>query len=177
MFQAAVEARLGTSLPGHCSRTSPSTCSKEKRVINSPVMKGKSLAFMLALAVGLPAFIVYNIFFQSPAPQFGPIKGFDQYKQAIEGINSPDYQVLGVIDEGALVRVNILSASPSNDPLETRIQTTNALYDVQSRIGREISVAVWNYRSAEAEPSSLLGMAFYHALAEQLTYKTPDDFK
>ncbi len=143
-------------------------------------MKGKSFVLMLLIAVGLPAFIFYNIFLQTPdgpAPRFGPIEGFDRYKQAIEGIESPHYQVLSVIDEGALVRVNILSGSPSPDQLENRIQTTNALYDVQSRIGKELSLSVWNYTSPDAEDSSLLGMAFYHALAEQTTYKTADELR
>lgn len=140
-------------------------------------MKTKPLLVMLAIGVGLPAFIIYNIFFQTPAPRFGPIEGFDQYKQSIEQIASPDYRVLGVIDEGAVLRVNILSIQPAADDLERRIQTTNALYDVQSRIGKDISVSVWNFSSAEAERSSLLGMAFYHALAEQTTYKTPEDLR
>ncbi len=138
-------------------------------------MKSKSFFIMLILGVGIPAIIIYNIFFQTPPATYGSIEGFAEYERQILSLNSTDYEVLSVIDEGALVRVNIRANNPASDRLDARIQTTNALYDVQSLLGKELSVSVWNYTAGDASRSSLQGMAFYHALSEQTTFKDPDE--
>lgn len=132
---------------------------------------------MLLLALGLPAFIIYNIFLYNPAPSFKATPGFEKYQSQILNFQSRDYEVIGVIDEGGQVRVNVALANPTEDPLETRIQATNALYDMQSLLGRELSVSVWTYRSREARPSDLQGMAFFRALTEQQGYKSAEELR
>ncbi len=140
-------------------------------------MKGKSFVIMLAFAVGLPAFILYNIFLHDSSPKADGTPGFEGYRTQIEGFQSPDYKVLGVIDEGGQIRVNAAVAEPGRDPLEVRIQTTNALYDMQSLLGRDISISVWTYRSTEARPDDLLGMAFFRSLTEQQGYKSAEELR
>ncbi len=141
-------------------------------------MKLKSGAIMLAIALGLPAIILYNIFFHDA----GPVKvvatpGFEEYKRQIESYSHPDNQILNVIDEGGQIRVNVLVKNPSQDRLDTRIQATNLLYDMQSLVGREISISVWTYRAEAARPGDLLGMAFFRSLTEQQGYKSAEELR
>ncbi len=132
---------------------------------------------MLAIALGLPAIILYNIFFHDSAPTVVATPGFDEYQRQIGTYSSPDNEVLGVIDEGGQIRVNVLVRNPSSDALDTRIQATNLLYDMQSLVGREISISVWTYRSEAARPGDLLGMAFFRSLTEQQGYKSAEELR
>ncbi len=140
-------------------------------------MKLKSGAIMLAIALGLPAIILYNIFFHNSAPAPVATPGFEEYKSQIESFSDPDNRVLAVIDEGGQIRVNVLVGQPSEDALDTRIQATNLLYDMQSLVGREISISVWTYRSQAARPGDLLGMAFFRSLTEQQGYKSAEELR
>jgi len=106
---------------------------------------------------------------------FGTIQGFADLKAALLQGDHDGYQVLEVINEGLVLRVNVAPEVVPEDRFQTRVQATNILYDVQTIAGKELSVSVWLYRSNQAEKSQLLGMAFYHALTEQVVFKTPEE--
>lgn len=110
---------------------------------------------------------------QSPN-EFGTVEGFQELKDILLRTHG-DYQVLDVIDEGRMLRVDITPEILPADRFETRIQATNILYDLQTHTGKDLSVSVWLYRSSRRQDADLLGMAFYHALTEQVVFKTPEE--
>ena len=130
---------------------------------------------VLAIAVGLPAFIFYSIYSGGPRPEMRPIANFENYQKDITRLSSDRYQVLGVIDQGGLLRVNVWFQNPLSSRSEVRIQALNTLYDVQSVVGRKLSASVWIYRAPAAERSALQGLAFFRALTGQTVFKHADD--
>ncbi len=138
-------------------------------------MSMKAVVLLLLIAIGLPLFIFYSIFFQSPAVPLEGLAGFEGYKTRILEMSPSAYEILSVADEGLAVRVDILILEPDPGPMGARIQATNALYDIQTVVGRDVSVAVWTYSTAPPSRSSLLGMAFFRALTEQQFFKSPSE--
>ncbi len=130
---------------------------------------------VLVIAVGLPALIFYSIFFGGPRPEMRPIANFENYQKDITRLSSDRYQVLGVIDQGGLLRVNVWFQNPLSSRSEVRIQALNTLYDVQSVVGRKLSASVWIYRAPIAERSALQGLAFFRALTGQTVFKHADE--
>ncbi len=130
---------------------------------------------VLAIAVGLPAFIFYSIFSGGPGPEMRPIANFENYQRNITRLSNDRYQVLGVIDEGASLRVNVWFQNSLSSRSEVRIQALNTLYDVQSVVGRKLSASVWIYRAPIAERSALQGLAFFRALTGQTVFKHADE--
>ena len=70
-------------------------------------MSARVILPVLVIAVGLPAFIFYSIFSGDPRPEMRPIANFENYQKDITRLSNDRYQVLGVIDEGGLLRVNV----------------------------------------------------------------------
>ncbi|MFQ5740696.1 MAG: hypothetical protein ACE5JX_16960 [Acidobacteriota bacterium] len=129
----------------------------------------------MIFAIGVPALVLYTLFYRGGEVQAPSIEGFSSYESEIMELRSDHYRVLGVEDEGGWLRVNVVLTSLPTDRLEARMQATNALYDVQSLVGRELSASIWAYSSDKIEKSNLKGMAFYHALTEQYNFKTADE--
>ncbi len=140
-------------------------------------MSAKVILTVVVLGIGLPAFIFYSIFLGGPAPEMKPTANFENHREAISNLRSPLYQVIGVVDEGGSIRVNVQLQNPSPERLEARIQALNTLYDVQSAVGQELSVSVWTYASPTAERSALQGLAFYRALTGRTIFRHPDDLR
>ncbi len=130
---------------------------------------------VLVIAVGLPAFIFYSIFSGDPSPEMRPIANFETYQRDITRLSNDRYQVLGVIDQEGLLRVNVWFENPLSSRAEVRIQALNTLYDVQSVVGRKLSASVWIYRAPVAERSALQGLAFFRALTGQTVFKHADE--
>lgn len=105
------------------------------------------------------------------------LPGFDSYRARILELRSSSFEILGVIDEGFAVRVNVRVFQPASDRLAARVQATNALYEIQGAVGKKVSAAVWTYVGEEARDGDLEGMAFYHALTEQYVFKTPEEVR
>ena len=138
-------------------------------------MSTKVILPVLAIGVGLPAFIFYSIFPGDPRPEMRPIPNFENYQKDITRLSNNRYQVLGVTDEGGLLRVNVWFQNPLSSRSEVRIQALNTLYDVQSVVGRKLSASVWIYRAPIAERSALQGLAFFRALTGQTMFKHADE--
>ncbi len=138
-------------------------------------MSAKVMLPVLAIGVGLPAFIFYSIFSGGPHPEMPPIANFENYQRDITRLSNDRYQVLGVIDEGSMLRVNVWFQNPLSSRSEVRIQALNTLYDIQSVAGRELSASVWMYRAPVAERSALQGLAFFRALTGQTVFKHADE--
>lgn len=130
---------------------------------------------VLLIAVSLPALIFYSIFFGGPRPEMKPIANFENYQREITRLSNSRYQVLGVIDEGGSLRVNVWFQDPPSGRLDVRIQTLNTLYDVQSIVGQELSASVWIYRAPAPERAALQGLAFFRALTGQTVFKHADE--
>ncbi len=130
---------------------------------------------VLAIGIGLPAFIFYSIFSSGPRPEMAPIANFESYRRDVTRLSNDRYQVLGVIDEGSLLRVNVWFRNPISSRPEVRVQALNTLYDVQSVVGRDVSASVWMYRSAAPQRSELQGLAFFRALTGQTVFKHADE--
>ena len=138
-------------------------------------MSARVILPVLVIAVGLPAFIFYSLFSGDPRPEMRPIANFENYQKDITRLSNDRYQVLGVIDEGGLLRVNVWFQNPLSSRSEVRIQALNTLYDVQSLVGRKLSASVWIYRAPVAERSALQGLAFFRALTGQTVFKHADE--
>ena len=138
-------------------------------------MSARAILSVLVIAVGLPALIFYSIFFTGPRPEMRPIVNFEHYQKEITRLSNNRYQVLGVSDEEGSLRVNVWFQNPPSGRSEVRIQTLNTLYDVQSIVGRELSVSVWIYRAPAAERAALQGLAFFRALTGQTVFKHADE--
>jgi len=134
------------------------------------------MILMMLLGLGLPALIMYSVFQQGePEKAFQPIPDFENLRSQILALGKSDYRVLSVADEDGWLRVNILLLEPSGERMETRIRTTNALYDVQSIAGRDLSVSVWSYRNRQLRKTDLEGLVFYSSVSEQLVFKTAEE--
>lgn len=140
-------------------------------------MSAKAFVPILILGIGLPAFIFYSVFFGGPSPEMRTTANFKNYQESISDLNNQRYEVLGVVDEGGSIRINVWFREPAADPVETRIQTLNTLYDVQSIVGPEVSVIVWIYSSPAVERSMLRSLAFYQAQTGRTVYRHPDDLR
>ena len=112
-------------------------------------------------------------------PEFGSVKGFENHQRRIlqRAESSSDYEVLGIIDEGRVVRVNVLLRGPDPDGVLARTEVTNVLLDLQTAVGHFVSISVWAYRQKPAVSDNLIGMVFYHAMTEETVYKTKEELK
>ena len=140
-------------------------------------MSARSVIPMLLFGLGLPAFILYSIFFSGIDPKLKPIAELDRYQSEISGLTNQTYQVLGVTDEGGSLRVNTWLRRPASGDRDIQMQTLNALYDVQTHTGQKLSVSVWMYRSSQIRRSDLLGLAFFRALTGQTVYKNASELQ
>ena len=138
-------------------------------------MSARAVLPVLVIAVGLPSLIFYSIFLGGDRPEMRPITHFENYQREITRLSNDRYQVLGVSDQGGSLRVNVWFRNPLSGRSEVRIQTLNTLYDVQSIVGRELSVSVWIYRAPAAERAALQGLAFFRALTGQTVFKHADE--
>ena len=132
---------------------------------------------LLILGIGLPAFIFYSVFFGGPSLEIRPIANFESHKRSISSLSNQRYEVLGVVDEGGVIRINVWFRDPARGRVEARIQALNTLYDVQSIVGQELSVSVRTYSSPTVEQSALHGLAFYQALTGRTVFKHPDELR
>ena len=93
----------------------------------------------------------------------------NRLEQQIKALPSSDFLVLKVSMEDRAIRVDILlSPIPASEQDIKRV-TLNALYSIQSRIGKEDHLAVWAYAEDRA---TALGMAFYSSISEQYLFKS-----
>ncbi len=135
------------------------------------------VAFMFALGIAIPGFIIYSIFFTNPVPEMPPLPGFASYQQDILAQPRPGYRVDEVLDESLVLRINAIVDEVPEDRLAARIQATNILYDVQSIVGKEVSVSVWTYRVLPASMENMIGLIYFHALTANQVFKTPDELQ
>lgn len=140
-------------------------------------MKATTVLIVLLVAVGFPAFVLYNIFHQSPETEFPAIADFAEIERQIRALSRPEYEVGEVLDEGGVLRVNVVVRQPATDELAARILATSALYDVQSIVGRELSVTIWSYQGSGRDLASLEGLMLFRALTDQQVFKTGDELR
>jgi hypothetical protein len=138
---------------------------------------GKLGVVLVALVlVGLLLFCTTSS--EDSPPSFGKLEGFDRYRDRITQWRDSEYQVLGVVDEGLMIRVNLMDSRRREEQSPAiRVRTLNALYRIQSLIGTDVSASVWLYRSRDARDTDLLGMGFYHALTETTVFKRPEEIQ
>lgn len=99
------------------------------------------------------------------------IPQFELRKDQIERIETKDYEIVEVQDEGGVIRVDVSLPSPvSGGELERT--TYNILHEIQAEIGMDDRLAVWTHHG---EDRQLMGMAFYSPLTETYHFKTADE--
>ena len=140
-------------------------------------MSAKAILPVLILGLGLPAFIFYTVFFGGPSPEMRPTANFESHRESISSLSNQRYEVLGVVDKGGSIRINVWFRDPDPGRVEARIQALNTLYDVQYIVGQELSVSVWTYASPTVERSALQGVAFYQALTGRTVFKQRDELR
>ena len=137
-------------------------------------MSARAILPILILGLGLPVLIFYSIFFGGPSPKMVPIPNFQKYQLAISQLQNDHYQVLGVFDEGASIRVNVWLRSSNHSVSESHLKAIDTLYDLQAIVGKDLSLSVWLYSSSRPIKSELKGLAFYHAQTGRTIFKSPD---
>ncbi len=140
-------------------------------------MKATTVLIVLLVAVGFPAFVLYNIFYLAPETGVPPIADFAEIERQIRALSRPEYEVGEVLDEGGILRVNVVVRQPASDKITASILATNALYDVQSIVGRELSVTIWSYQGSGRDFDSLEGLILFRALTDQQIFKTADELR
>ena len=131
---------------------------------------------MMLMAIALPVLVFYNIFFSGPAPNL-KIAGCDDLRQSIIEMQPTNYRIHSVQNDRGVVRVNIVLAVPPLNDEDIRIATLNALYDLQSAIGRKETLSVWS--ASEETPGQLQfqGMAFFSATTENTHFKSASELQ
>ena len=130
--------------------------------------------FLLIVAVGLPLFIMLNIFNwkSSPVPD---IEGFAEVEKQLSQLDQADFRIHSIQNDGGVLRLNIVLNALSSSPEEVRMRTFNVLYDVQALLGRDRTVSVWAGTSEGAETFKIQGLAFYSANTESYHFKDGSD--
>ena len=128
---------------------------------------------MALFAVGLPLFIIYNIF------QSAPPSGSETDGQIVTDIENwlsqnprEDYSLHSVQNDGTVLHINIVLASAPSDEEETQMRTLNALYDMQAVLGRDRSVSVWAGTSTGQDKLTLQGVAIFSSITESHRFKS-----
>ena len=142
-------------------------------------MSFKNLAkslLMVFMAVGFPLLIFQNIF-QSDPPRGGgkDAAALAEIERQLSQNPRKDYQLHSVQDNSGVLRVNILLLTPPSTKEELRMRTLNALYDVQSFVGREKTVGVWAGNAVGQDQLILLGVAFYSSITKNLSFRTAEE--
>jgi hypothetical protein len=142
-------------------------------------MKGTSKLILVIATVSLLTLTLYYGFVAQSDPEFGTVQGFEDHQRRIlqRAESSSTYRVLDVIDEGRVIRVNVLVLDADADDFAVKAEVTNVLLDLQTAVGIYTSLSAWAYREGQATQENLLGMAFYHAMTEQTIFKSPEELK
>jgi hypothetical protein len=98
----------------------------------------------------------------------------EQFVDRITRNPSTDFEVMEVLNEMESVRVNIRLTPASSAQAELKRRTLNALYSIQSVIGKDHRLSVWTYSN---EASTTQGMAFYSPLTESYVFKSSTDLE
>lgn len=131
---------------------------------------------MILMAIGLPIVVFYNIFFSSPAPS-PEIAGFDDLQQSILEIHPSNYRIHSVQNDRGVLRVNIVLTLPPLNDNDTRIAALNALYDMQSAIGRKHTLSVWSAIEETSGHLQFQGMVFFSAITEDTYFKSASELQ
>lgn len=140
-------------------------------------MKKRLLILAVLSSVPLLAWITGSFdFFSDSSFTHGGLRNFELYRERVLQEPTEDFRILEVVDEGRVLRINLQPGVIPTTREDTRRIAINALHVVRSRIAsNSVSVSVWLYGGANAERSSLIGMAFYHTLTEKVIFKYPED--
>jgi TFIIF-interacting CTD phosphatase-like protein len=92
--------------------------------------------------------------------------------QKIGDFSSPRFTVQEIIDEDQAVRVNIVFLQGPKDLLELKRLTLNALFEVQSVVGKTSRLSVWSW---DAKMKKFSGYAFYSPVDNSYHFKVPGE--
>ncbi len=127
---------------------------------------------MILVAIGLPALILYSVFFSRPASAPEDREATAEVQQELSEILGSDYRVHQAYGGAELVTVSIvLDPAPANEE-ERHMRSLNALYDVQSRIGRERSVRIFSGQQGDSGGFRPRSMLFFSAVSQRSEFKS-----
>ncbi len=132
--------------------------------------------FMFFAAVGLPLFIFHDIF-HSGAPLSQSIKGLREIEGEILTLPKEGYRTHSVQDDSGILRVNILLDSVPQNERELRVKILEVLYDIQTLVGKKMSIAIWAGTSSGDDPLKLQGVAFYSSINEDYHFRNANEIE
>lgn len=127
---------------------------------------------MILVAIGLPVLIFYSVFFSSPDAAPENMEAAVEIQRKLSEIPGGDFRVHQVYAGTEQVTVSIvLEPEPANEE-EGHMRSLNALYDIQSRIGREKSIRIFAGRERDSEGFRPRSMLFFSAVSQRSEFKT-----
>lgn len=127
---------------------------------------------MIFVAIGLPALIFYSVFFSSPASAPEDMEATAEIQQELSELVGEDYRVHQVHGGTEMVTLSIvLEPEPANEE-EGHMRSLNALYDVQSRIGRERSIRIFAGRKGDSEGFRPRSLLFFSSVSQRSKFQT-----
>jgi len=127
---------------------------------------------MILVAIGLPVLIFYSVFFSGPASAPEDREATAEIQQELLEIVGSDYRVHQAYAGAELVTVNIVfDPEPANEE-EGHMKILNALYDIQSRLGRERSIRIFAGQKGDSERFHPRSMLFFSTVSQRSEFKT-----
>ncbi len=127
---------------------------------------------MILVAIGLPALIFYSVFFSGPASAPEDMEATTEIQRVLSEILGEDYRIHQVYGGVEQVTVSIVLEPEPADEEEGHMRSLNALYDIQSRIGRERSIRIFAGRKGDSEGFRPRSMLFFSAVSQRSEFKT-----
>ena len=127
---------------------------------------------MILVAIGLPALIFYSVFFSRPAPVPEDVKAAAEIQRELSEILGGDYRVQQSHGGAELVTVSIVFDPEPTSEEESHMRSLNALYDIQSRIGRDRSIRIFAGRKEGSEGFHPHSMLFFSSVSQRSEFQT-----
>ncbi len=127
---------------------------------------------MILVAIGLPVLIFYSVFFSGPASAPEDMEVSTEIQREFSEILGDDYKVHQAYAGTELVTVSIVfDPEPTNEE-EVHMRSLNALYDFQSRIGRDRSIRIFAGRKGDSDGFRPRSMLFFSSVSQRSEFKT-----
>ena len=100
------------------------------------------------------------------------VANFDGLRDHLLSLSGSDYKIVQILDEGGLLRVNLVLVPVPDTESEVKRRAMDTLQRFQSEVGKNLRLAVWVYAEDE---ETCQGMAFYSPVTESYQFKSAEE--